>query len=74
MVDYHRPESGHPLRMLMGAVFSLLEPFARDLWTHEISDFLPSKNSASVLKKETLFKGLYQLVVLSPEEAVGHAE
>ena len=41
IVDYHRPVALHPLRLLMTGVFRRLEPFAMDLWEHEIEAFMP---------------------------------
>lgn len=61
-VDYHRPRSWHPLRPVMGAVFSLLEPFAMDLWQSEIRDHA-SRPEVFSWNKETFFGGLYQKVV-----------
>lgn len=63
VVDYHRPASLHPLRPLMRFVFRRLEPYAMDLWTHEIEDFLPQASQLSI-EKQTYFGGLYQKVVL----------
>lgn len=64
IVDYHRPERLHPLRPLMGAVFRTLEPFALDLWRHEIEYFLPEEVAPASMQKQTFFGGLYQKLVL----------
>jgi ubiquinone/menaquinone biosynthesis C-methylase UbiE len=64
MVDYHRPQPMHPLRPLMRSVFQHLEPFAKDLWDHPLQDYLPHDFAARPLRHETLFGGLYQLLVL----------
>ena len=59
IVDYHRPRRLHPLYWPMQAVLKTLEPFAMDLWQHDLADWLPR----GVQTKRTLFGGLYQIVV-----------
>lgn len=64
-VDYHAPALWHPLRPVMMAVFALLEPFARELWSTEIHSLAPActaDDSAFDWHKETLFGGMYQKV------------
>ena len=65
IVDYHRPVKWHPLRMLMTGVFKKLEPYAMDLWEHELADFMPPRSMPSAIHKETWFGGLYQKLVLT---------
>jgi ubiquinone/menaquinone biosynthesis C-methylase UbiE len=60
VVDYHRPARWHPLRPLMRAVFHRLEPFAIDLWTHEIREFMQAVPPPASWSKQTYFGGLYQ--------------
>ena len=64
IVDYHRPARLHPMRPLMRAVFRRLEPYAIDLWCHEIEHFLPDAFTPASMHKETFFGGLYQKLVL----------
>jgi ubiquinone/menaquinone biosynthesis C-methylase UbiE len=64
VVDYHRPVRGHPARPLMRAVFRRLEPFAMDLWTHQIREFMPDMPQLTSWSKETYFGGLYQKLLL----------
>jgi len=64
IVDYHRPAGAHPLRPLMRQVFKHLEPFAMDLWEHEVLDFLPAGVQPASVEKSTWFGGLYQKLVL----------
>ena len=61
-VDYHQPESWHPLRGLMNVGWRRLEPFAFGLVDTEIQG-LASNGDAFVWRKETYFGGLYQKVV-----------
>jgi hypothetical protein len=65
IVDYHRPVPHHPLRLLMTGVFRKLEPYAMDLWEHEIEDFLPRRAKPAAIRQETYFGGLYQKLVLT---------
>lgn len=64
IVDYHRPAALHPLRPLMRAVFHKLEPYAMDLWDHEIETFLARGGAPARMTKQTYFGGLYQKIVL----------
>jgi len=66
IVDYHRPEPGHPLKAVMRLVLGTLEPFAMDLWGREIADFLPPDRQVASLTKTTTFRGLYQQIVIQP--------
>jgi ubiquinone/menaquinone biosynthesis C-methylase UbiE len=64
IIDYARPRWWNPLRYLWGPVLARLEPFALDLWRHEIAAWLPdSLRLAS--SKERLFGGLYQKIVMT---------
>jgi len=61
IVDYHRPKRTNPLYLPMVAILKTLEPFALDLWRHEIKDWLPQE---AVVEKSTSFGGLYQLLTV----------
>jgi SAM-dependent methyltransferase len=63
-VDYHRPHFAHPLKVITSLVFDTLEPFAKDLWRNEISDFA-SAPGGFVWRKQTYFGGLFQKVIAS---------
>jgi ubiquinone/menaquinone biosynthesis C-methylase UbiE len=64
IVDYHRPRPLHPLRPLMHQVFTHLEPYAFDLWAHEIGHFMPAGPAPAAFDQQTYFGGLYQKLVL----------
>ena len=64
-VDYHRPVRLNPMRFIMRLILQHLEPFALDLWEHEISHWLPKLQAPSSLRKETYFGGLYQRIVMT---------
>jgi ubiquinone/menaquinone biosynthesis C-methylase UbiE len=65
VVDYHRPQALNPLYWPMVGVLRTLEPFAMDLWRHEISAWLPAGARLADFSKQTSFGGLYQLVTLT---------
>lgn len=65
IVDYGQPAPLHPLRPLMAGVFGTLEPFARDLWRHPITDFLPAGVQPAAMEHRQYFGGLYQKLVVT---------
>ncbi|HET9576539.1 MAG TPA: rhodoquinone biosynthesis methyltransferase RquA [Usitatibacter sp.] len=70
IVDYHQPRKWHPLRPVMKWILKNFEPFAMDLWRHEVADFLPPM-PAGAIRKENFFGGLYQkLVITKPQLTV----
>jgi ubiquinone/menaquinone biosynthesis C-methylase UbiE len=56
IVDDHRPSRRHPLYWPMAAILRTLEPFALDLWRHELARWLPR---GAAIEKATSFGGLY---------------
>ena len=62
IVDYHRPGAWHPLRSVMKWILRNFEPFAMDLWRHEVSEWLPE---GAAVRKETFYGGLYQKLVIT---------
>ncbi len=64
-VDYHRPVARSPFRYIMVPILTTLEPFAMDLWHHEISEWLPQDCHYTHIDKQTYFGGLYQKVVIT---------
>jgi ubiquinone/menaquinone biosynthesis C-methylase UbiE len=63
IVDYHRPSGWHPLRPVMKWILKTFEPFAMDLWRHEIAEWLPA--GARIAKKDTCYGDLYQKLVIT---------
>ena len=61
-VDYHQCHPLHPLRPVMSLVFDFLEPFAKGLCRHEVSDYA-ARAEDFVWSTETYFGGLYQKTV-----------
>ena len=64
-VDYHKPSVWSPFRYLMVPILTLLEPFAMDLWRHDITRWLPGGVTVAQVEKKTYFGGLYQKVVVT---------
>jgi ubiquinone/menaquinone biosynthesis C-methylase UbiE len=65
IVDYHRPRAFHPLYLPMLAILGTLEPFALDLWRHEVTRWLPTDRPVAAISKRTSFGGLYQVVTIT---------
>ncbi len=65
LVDYHLPVRWHPLRYLFRPVLRTLEPFALDLWQHDLARWLPERIAPEQLRKETYYGGLYQKLVIT---------
>ena len=63
IVDYALPRWWHPLRYLWRPLLAALEPFALDLWRHEIARWLPAAARGG-WRKQSFFGGLYQKVVI----------
>ena len=64
-VDYHGPKQSNPMRYVMKPVLTLLEPFAMDLWRHELPAFMPASVRPEQVESTFYFGGLYQKVVVS---------
>jgi ubiquinone/menaquinone biosynthesis C-methylase UbiE len=62
IVDYHRPLASNPLYWPMVAILKTLEPYAMDLWRHEIAEWLPADVR---FEKATRFGQLYQLLTVT---------
>jgi ubiquinone/menaquinone biosynthesis C-methylase UbiE len=61
-IDFHKPRPAHPLKWFTAAVFALLEPFAKSLWRHSISDFATDAGRYG-WRTETYFGGLFQKTI-----------
>ncbi len=65
IVDYHRPSPFNPLYLPMTGILRTLEPYALDLWRHEITDWFPADTILAEVRKTTSFGGLYQMLVIT---------
>jgi ubiquinone/menaquinone biosynthesis C-methylase UbiE len=69
IVDYHRPAPSNPLFWPMKGVLHTLEPYALDLWDHEIAEWLPDASGLIVSDKNLSFGDLYQLVTITKPQS-----
>jgi len=65
IVDYHRPHGCNPLYWPVAAVLRVLEPFALDLWRHEVAEWFPPRAGVAASRKATCFGGLYQVITIT---------
>ncbi len=65
IIDYHRPSKWNLLRRPLQALLKRLEPFADDLWQHDLTFYFPSDIKPSSIQKQTFFGSLYQKIVLT---------
>jgi SAM-dependent methyltransferase len=61
ILDYHRPDTNR-WQAIMKMMYKIYEPFALDMFTQEIQDWLPA--TVRVVSKELFWGGLYQKVVV----------
>ena len=64
IVDFHKPFRFNPLRYLYPLMFKVLEPFALDIWNHEVAEWLPKDFVPAAYEKETFNAGVYQKIVI----------
>lgn len=65
LMDYHRPHSLNPFRYVMNVVLRYLEPFALDLWRHDIDTWFSAECKPKSVEKQLFFGGLYQKLVIT---------
>jgi ubiquinone/menaquinone biosynthesis C-methylase UbiE len=69
ILDYHEPHSWY-WKSIMSGMFRLYEPFAKDLWKHEVEEWLPTSDEYQYnISKEEYFDGLYQKVVVRKDSS-----
>ena len=64
-VEFHRPTWWHPLRWWQKLVFALFEPYATDMWRHDLTDYFPDGLKYAIDSKTTYFGDLYQKLVVT---------
>jgi ubiquinone/menaquinone biosynthesis C-methylase UbiE len=65
IVDYHLPRHRNPLRYLFRPILNALEPFALDLWDHDITAWLPAGLGPKDWRLSLHFGDLYQMVEIT---------
>ena len=64
IVDFGRPRWWHPLNLFWIPILGILEPFAPDLWRHELDQWLPPRPVDQVKRQTKFFGGLFQKLVI----------
>lgn len=64
IVDFGIPEKWHPVRYLWLPIQKYLEPFAPDLWSKDVSTWLPHGGAGLNISRASYFGGLYQRLVI----------
>lgn len=62
VVDYADPGYLNPMRYIMTPILAWLEPFARDMWRHRVTDWLPQGAEVELVEERRFFGGLYQML------------
>lgn len=65
LVEFHKPKWWHPLRLYQRLVFMLFEPFATDMWEHDLTEYFPPGLQYTIDRKNTYFGDLYQKLVIT---------
>lgn len=65
IVDYHGPDKWNILKRPLKALLRRLEPFAEDLWQHDLAEYFPAGVTPARLRKQTFFGGLYQKLIVT---------
>jgi ubiquinone/menaquinone biosynthesis C-methylase UbiE len=65
IVDYHRPSGWNPLFVPMAGILGTLEPFALDLWRHDLTEWFPAGRPPAQIVRTQSFGGLYQLLEIT---------
>ena len=64
IIDYGRPKWWHPLKLFWLPLMGGLEPFAMDLWRHDLDRWLPPAPAAQAIRRRSYFGGLFQKLVI----------
>lgn len=65
IMDYAMPRWWNPFRYWFRPFLALLEPFALDLWHHDLRTWMPAPWSKQTWPRASYFGGLYQKVVVT---------
>jgi len=64
IVEFDKPKWWHPLKYLWLPFLAFLEPFAPDIWNHNMKDWLPKEWGSYAIQKKTFFGGFYQRLLI----------
>lgn len=65
VTEFAKSKWWHPLRFVWYPVLMVLEPFARDIWTNEISTYLPHGGLGCEIQKTKVFGDFYQCLKIT---------
>ena len=74
VVDFARPDRRNLFCRMWTSVLEVLEPFASDLWTGQVSDWLPADARIASLRTRRFFGGFFQMLSFTSDPETGHAE
>jgi len=74
IVDFARPPRWHPMRYLWLPILTVLEPFAPDLWTEDITDWAPLSQPGMLVQRQTVFGGFFQVLLFQKPAAVSQTQ
>jgi len=64
ITDFAKPSRWHPLRYIWLPVLKVLEPFAKDLFGRDITNWLPQPWASQNFRRWSFYGGLYQMVMI----------
>ena len=64
IVEFGKPKWWHPLRYLYLPFLAVLEPFAPDIWGHDMNAWLPEAWQKCAIRQESVFGGYYQRLLI----------
>ncbi|MDD5586953.1 MAG: rhodoquinone biosynthesis methyltransferase RquA [Alphaproteobacteria bacterium] len=65
IVEFGKPKWWHPLRYIYLPFLAVLEPFAPDIWGHDMTAWLPEAWQKYSIRQESLFGGYYQKILVT---------
>jgi ubiquinone/menaquinone biosynthesis C-methylase UbiE len=64
IVDFSMPRWWNPFRYLWAVFLTIFEPFALDMWRHDIRSMLPAGARNHDIERHSFFGGLFQKVIV----------
>jgi len=64
IIEFGKPEWWHPLRWFYLPFLAFLEPFAPDIWGHDIAAWLPEPWINCDIRGQSIFGGYYQKLII----------
>ncbi len=64
IVEFGRSKWWHPLRYIWYPPLFVLEPFARDMWRRDVTEWLPAEGAGLEIRRKMLFGDFYQQLLI----------